>query len=781
MRCCVAETNHLTNATPATRASARIIAAWVVLFVLLGAVFARAMSPAEPFPWWEADAFGFAPPLTGLTPSWALLVNIVILLASGAVIGLSRGGPGRAGVVLLVAGFGVIGLHAVRGMETVTAGADLAAGFATLAAVWSAGRVPGARRVTVALGLGFGVLLAGVGAEDVYIDHPRTVAAFESTKGSFYAAKGWDPGGPEAAMYEERLSHADPTAWFGLTNVLATFVAASAVGLFTVAMTAPASRVVRLAAVAGAGAAAWVLVMTGSKGAIGSAALGALVFAVCWAARRGWTARALGLAAVLVVAAVAVRGMVGERLGERSLLFRAQYQMGTLAVFAESPLTGVGPGQFQDAYTRLKPADAPEDVTSPHSVGFDLIGLLGLGGAAWVGLLALGWSGRVEAPDDGPDAPGTRTLVRIAGGVIGVGVVASALSTRQALGAEAAAAMLLGSIGWLVVSGLCVAFGGPLRAAGLVAAGVALVHAQLDISPVWSVSAPLWGLLVGSGLASVGMGRPIRGGWRWIAPGGAVVLAGLLGSRWVGVSRWESGLNDAAAWPARIAVARAETEGALERGDTRALGELGARVGAWLGTGRPIPAQELQAAMDFASLRAQEDAEAGLGRALDARGTHTGTRIALGRVMLTIAMRDADGSPAASRAKWDQAVASAEEGTRLRPDDPDTWSWLGTVCEQRARTPGIDPATRTAWLEGAAEALIRGDYLNPHSPSSAARIADILDLLGQNESADWAQAALERDDRLRLDPKRRMNPDRRGWMERLASGRPAGFDGDIEP
>lgn len=775
------EATRQTRVQADARPQTRHIGVWIALFVLLGGVFARAMSPAEPFPWWEADAFGFAPPLTGLTPSWALLVNIVIVLASGAVIGLSRGGPGRAGSVLLSIGFGVIGLHAVRDMETVSAGSDLAAGFAAMMAVWSSGRVPGARRVAVALGLGFGVLLAAVGAEDVYIDHPRTVAAFESSKGSFYAAKGWDPGGPEAAMYEERLSHADPTAWFGLTNVLATFVAASAVGLFTVAMTAPASRVVRLATVAGAGAAAWVLVMTGSKGAIGSAALGALVFAVTWAARREWTARAIGIAALLVVVAVAARGVVGERLGERSLLFRSQYQVGTVAVFAESPLTGVGPGQFQDAYTRLKPPDAPEDVTSPHSVGFDLIGLLGLGGAAWVGLLALGWSRNVPLTGDEPDPPATRSLVRFAGGVIGVGVVASAMTTRQALGLEAAAAMLLGSIGWLVVSGLCLAFGGSIRAAGLAAAGIALIHAQLDISPVWSVSAPLWGLLIGGGLASIGTERPIGRAWRWVVPGCTAVLAGLLASRWVGMSRWEAGLHDAAAWPARIALARAETDGALERADSTALGELGARIGAWLGTGRPIPAQELHAAMDFAAMRAQEDAEAGLGRALDARGTHTGTRIALGRVMMTIAMRDASGSPAASRAKWDQAVASAEEGTRLRPDDPDAWSWLGTVCEQRARTIGADPTVRADWLLRAADAWISGDHLNPHSPSSAARIADILDQLGRNEAGEWAREALGRDDGLWLDPKRRMNPDRRGWMERLAAGQSNGTDDPDKP
>ena len=149
--------------------------------------------------------------------------------------------------------------------------------------------------------------------------------------------------------------------------------------------------------------------------------------------------------------------------------------------------------------------------------------------------------------------------------------------------------------------------------------------------------------------------------------------------------------------------------------------------------------------------------------------------------MLTIAMRDAEGSPAASIAKWDQAVASAEEGTRVRPDDPDTWSWLGTVCEQRARSPGMDAGVRAEWLRRTADAWIRGDYLNPHSPSSAARIADILDQLGQNNAADWAQAALDRDDRLRLDPKRRMNPDRRGWMERLSGKRLAAPQGGGNP
>ncbi|MCR9077237.1 MAG: hypothetical protein NXI07_14460, partial [bacterium] len=55
---------------------------WVGLIVTLMLCLTRAMIEHDPFPWWSSDPFVFAPPLTGLTPRWALLLNVGILLSS---------------------------------------------------------------------------------------------------------------------------------------------------------------------------------------------------------------------------------------------------------------------------------------------------------------------------------------------------------------------------------------------------------------------------------------------------------------------------------------------------------------------------------------------------------------------------------------------------------------------------------------------------------------------------------------------------------------------------
>ncbi len=768
----------------------RFAGGWACLLALLAAAFGRAVCSAEPFPWWDSDPFTFAPPLVGITPAWALLLNLAMVLAAAGVVVCTRAGPGRVGAGLLAAGMGAVAWHAVTDTETVAGGSDLAAGMACLVGAWAGSSLAGARRVMVGLGLGFGVMLAVVGAQEAFVEHPRTLAAFETTRGAFFEARGWDPDGPEAAMYEERLSHSDPTAWFGLTNVLATFAGASAVGLIAVALTARGSRAARLLFVAGAAASGWVLLATGSKGGIGAAALAGLVVAVCWARRPAWVGRAVLGAAAFVVLAVVARGVVGERIGELSLLFRSQYMRGTVSVWAERPVVGVGPGRFQDAYTRLKPPEAPEEVTSPHSVGFDWVGVLGLGGAAWVGVLAAGWLGRGEGDGDGGGAsdPGVRFSVRAGLGVVGAAVVLSAMAGRAAVTPEGAAALVIGAAGWAgVAAAVCVSGRagagrgtGAVEAAAVCLGAVALVHGQLDMTPVWTVSAPAWGVLVGLGIGAVRAGRPARGGGAglggrvgtWVGAGSLVVVAGVLGARAPAVFAWERGLDRAAAWPRLIAGARLDLDGAEASGDRGRVAAVAERVSGWLGGGVAASPERVRAALDAVAMRAQEDAASGLRAALAARETHQGTRAALGRVLVTIARRDQRRDPAGARAAWAEALASAERGAALAPEDPGAWGWLGTVREQGA---GFEPGRAGDWLVSAAGAWAEADRLTPHAPGSAARIAEALDRAGRwEEAAAWAGRAIARDDALRTDPRRRLASSRRAALEAIARGGGAG-------
>ena len=85
---------------------------------------------------------------------------------------------------------------------------------------------------------------------------------------------------------------------------------------------------------------------------------------------------------------VAARGLIGESLGERSILFRWFYMRGATGIIADEPVLGVGPAGFQPAYAMHKPAISPEDVTSPHSIFFDYIATLGVFGVA-LGVLAI--------------------------------------------------------------------------------------------------------------------------------------------------------------------------------------------------------------------------------------------------------------------------------------------------------------------------------------------------------------------------------------------------------
>jgi O-antigen ligase len=63
------------------------------------------------------------------------------------------------------------------------------------------------------------------------------------------------------------------------------------------------------------------------------------------------------------------------------MLVRWQYWQASAKMFADHPLTGVGPGNFASFYTRYKPAAALESVADPHNFPLSILtqyGPLGL-------------------------------------------------------------------------------------------------------------------------------------------------------------------------------------------------------------------------------------------------------------------------------------------------------------------------------------------------------------------------------------------------------------------
>ncbi len=119
------------------------------------------------------------------------------------------------------------------------------------------------------------------------------------------------------------------------------------------------------------------LLMTRSKGGI-LGFLGAGVLFGVFSGLRRWlpkhrrTAWIAGVAIVLIMslavgyAAISYGLKHGRLPGGNSMLVRWQYWRASAQMAADHALTGVGPGNFAQNYTRYKPASAPESVSDPH-------------------------------------------------------------------------------------------------------------------------------------------------------------------------------------------------------------------------------------------------------------------------------------------------------------------------------------------------------------------------------------------------------------------------------
>jgi tetratricopeptide (TPR) repeat protein len=87
--------------------------------------------------------------------------------------------------------------------------------------------------------------------------------------------------------------------------------------------------------------------------------------------------------------AVAWYGLKHDRLpGGNSMLVRWQYWRASAKMYADHPLTGVGPGNFTSFYSHYKPAAALESVSDPHNFPLSILTQYGpLGLAAMLAMI----------------------------------------------------------------------------------------------------------------------------------------------------------------------------------------------------------------------------------------------------------------------------------------------------------------------------------------------------------------------------------------------------------
>lgn len=804
------------------------------LVVILAGVMARATITLYPFPYWDIDPTRLSAPNVGLGPAWLIGLDVVTLLAAGiGLIGEVWSGRRLGALVWVLAGVGAVPvvLHALvidgGSLESLRVGSGWVAAIVTGLAVATLSRDDRLRAVAAAAAVAIIGMLAAKGIEQVVFEHPLTVERFRANREAFLAARGWTPDSPMARSFERRLSQADATGWFGLANVYASFAATCFVVLLGFLWLGvrdlrrrggdAQSGMVGLLGIATAAAGA-ALALSRSKGGVAAAGVGVLALGVPLLERlpalgkrlARSPARAGGLLAlampITALGAVVVRGMIGTRLGELSLLFRWFYMRAAAVIFAHEPILGVGPGEFRSAYVLAKPALSPEEVTSPHSLALDWLATLGLPALAWIALLGVGvWrigghlAARAEAIEagDGGEAwsPGARRSVWLLVVIATMPTIAGAWVETQATTPESAIARVLGLVAWI-------GFGwGILYVARrwtgwervLAAGALALVvHAMIDVTPVWAGSACWVGLVLGCAGSRRSGPDQRRGKGRnsvlavlaiplGLIAGGLALGVGIL----PGVARWEAGLGRAAGLVKPIARFQARLDSLDDPASGESIEAIARDLGRALGTEPPRNSDQLRDDLSLLAADRTERAGEVLLRAGDAAPRHLGTLKSASRVLLQASVaRRWLGQTDQAEALAERASQMARRGVERFPDDSAAWGWLGmvwaSIAQQRSDAGGGGPAgpggaggAARGGDEGdlgrAIEAWERAAALDPHGLWYPVRIVGAAQTMGDGPTARrWALRALEVDRDLRLDPVRGLSEAQRREFQRIA-------------
>jgi tetratricopeptide (TPR) repeat protein len=510
----------------------------------------------------DADPALDPSPLGGFGPAGSLLLDALLLVACAA--GLF--GETLAGrridwriVALALVPVPAVIWHGAGDLGDLWRGATWAAAAAGCCVIAHLGRDRAMRPLLLALLLAVLVPVAvrGAGQSAVSLgpieiegpEHAATVDAFERSRDRFLADRGWPPDSPAALIYERRLRSADPRGWFPTSNIFASLMAVGVVVFAGLALDGVSRR--RRGWIAGFGAAAVValggLVVAGSKGGLGAAALGVALLLLVHVFRdrvAGWVsprlagAVALGLVA-LALLAVTFRGttLPESFLGDRSLLFRWHYLQGAGRIVADEGWRGVGPDGFQAAYVTVRSPRSPEEVTSAHSVFADWLATLGVLGLGWVGLVGTSlWRAgrRLRSPGEGPAPPLHERAPLLAAALCAIlGLIPAMAAEYHQLGFADEVIRWIGVLGFVIAAAvLGAAFGGLSTGAAdraLAAAAIALVvHGQIEMT-FFDPGSVVWAMCL------LGLATPVAdegGGPPWVGSAGTAAFLGL--SIWIG-------------------------------------------------------------------------------------------------------------------------------------------------------------------------------------------------------------------------------------------------------
>jgi hypothetical protein len=693
-------------------------------------------------------------------------------------------------------------------------------------------RVPSAMLACAAL-LSIVVMIIPKGLAQVFVEHPQMMRTFRASQDAFLAAQGWSPDSAMARGYVRRLEQPEASGWFGLANVFATLAAAGLASFATwfVLEAArerlgvredPAERAKLLALTAcGAALCAAGVWLAGSKGGFAAAGLGLALAGAAWWVRRpgnvgkisqrvaGWIGPVL---VALTLLAVVVRGLIGERLGELSILFRWFYMQGAAKIFVHNPF-GVGPGGFKDAYMIHKPALSPEDTAFAHSVLIDWIVCVGVFGfmlvGIWLGFLFGASRGLFRpAPVSNPsnaeleaspeELSLTRELLRQARGlaclvvILPTGIAAflerEAATPESGLTRAAGIAFALACIWgvWRVLErgARTRRYDDALAPVLAVAAVVSGVHCQIELTGTTQGSgAWCWlALACGAGLcrgewASAALAGGTEQGNRFafklprwvvmlIAIAPIATLGGVIAMTW----SWERKLARAYA-PADEVREFVQRRDELDRlsGTARDLPSRDLLSDLSAATGQTVTMSSLDAALGAVQEKGVAGAKQALVLAASAEPWHFGTLRAASRVVMIDVQGRLARRETVSPADLDAAIALMDSRREQFGNTASYWSWLGVLWEQRASMPfegrGIVGDSLAAQVR-ATQAYMNAAKCAPFDPLHPVKLSDLYAAVGDTANARiWAGRALELDKNLRLDPLRQLTDAERKRLE----------------
>jgi tetratricopeptide (TPR) repeat protein len=739
----------------------------------------------------------------GFGPAESILLDVLSLLAAGLCLATAR--RLHVGFFMLAAlGAGAAAAHGALDAHSLRIGSGWIAALSTGIAAVHFDRESPLRRLAFALVLGLVGTLAIRGIYQVGVEHPRTLEQFRANREQVLALQGHAPGSVGAKLFERRLVQPEATAWLGLANVYGSIVGACLLAWITLTIATwrrvlqrNASLLLALTASAGALLALAALYLSHSKGAFGAVLIGVLagIFALARlrsiARQRETDApaadRALPLGSiialgvvVIVLLGVVVRGLIGERLDpgiELSLLFRWQYMIGAVRAWLYDPVFGVGPGGFKTIYQLVKPPLSTEEITSPHSVLFDYVSMLGIGGAAWgVLFLALTWRigrliGRHDEPDPASEFEPHAILDRLyapAGIALLTAVIALRFESIVLLDEDLIARLVgAGAFALLALAAMAVLRhdegGRTLRLALWVAIITLIAQGQIEMTFTHSGSAALAWLVLGlaAGAKDRGSETVQRADRLNTGVAGVAVLIGallLLTLGWRPIATYQGHLRDAAMTLSPVGELRLDAGRVLVR-EPGARAQLVRRLGDFGITAPPTDDRSLaRLVLDEVApqleLRLVPTAVDHLERAAAVRPGRSDPQSEIVRLRIVEAQTaEARDDADAARTAWDAAAAAAESLLADYPGEAGNWQLAMRLYIERYRR-----TTEFADLGRALDCSSEWIALDPRNWRPALAMADLLhDLLGDAaEASTWYARALELNEQHRLDPLEQM-------------------------